>query len=231
LFRNLKKSLISNQTIEPTNIAGFNQFYNDTEGTDAKRYAIAWDQHFSKNIFFGIEFSKRKLIVPREFFPPPPPFPPSSIIIHSDIEENFGNIYFNYITSSNTSLSLSYLYEKFDRDLDFIGNDFYIKLVTQRLPIKFFYLNKNGFSLELKTTYVKQRGIFASPPFFITNNDKDDFWVTDLKINFTFLKEKVSASLNAKNIFAKKFRFVDTDPSEPSIYPDKLILSEFSIYF
>ncbi|MEP6609789.1 MAG: tetratricopeptide repeat protein, partial [Burkholderiaceae bacterium] len=46
-FQSLKRPLINDQTIEPTQIAGFNQFYDDFDGTTARRVGVAWDQTFS----------------------------------------------------------------------------------------------------------------------------------------------------------------------------------------
>ena len=60
----MKRNLISDQTIEPTQVAGFNQFFDDAEGTDTWRYGIAVDQKFSAHVYAGTEFSKRDLKVP-----------------------------------------------------------------------------------------------------------------------------------------------------------------------
>ena len=37
-FRILKRTLITDQTLEPTQVAGFNQFFDDVNATDAWRY-------------------------------------------------------------------------------------------------------------------------------------------------------------------------------------------------
>ena len=57
-FRVLKRTLITDQTLEPTQVAGFNQFFDDLNGTDAWRYGGAIDQKFTKDLFGGVEFSK-----------------------------------------------------------------------------------------------------------------------------------------------------------------------------
>lgn len=62
-FRTFKRTLITNQTLEPTQVAGFNQFFDDVNGTEAWRYGGAIDQRFTKNLFGGVEFSKRDLNV------------------------------------------------------------------------------------------------------------------------------------------------------------------------
>ena len=64
VFRVLKRTLITDQTLEPTQVAGFNQFFDDVNGTEAWRYGGAIDQKFTKDIFGGVEFSKRDLKVP-----------------------------------------------------------------------------------------------------------------------------------------------------------------------
>ena len=63
-FRTMKRTLISNQTLEPTQVAGFNQFFDDINGTDAWHYGGAIDQQFSKDIYSGVEFTKRDMNVP-----------------------------------------------------------------------------------------------------------------------------------------------------------------------
>ena len=64
VFRVLKRTLITDQTLEPTQVAGFNQFFDDVNGTEVWRYGGAIDQRFTKDLFGGVEFSKRTLQVP-----------------------------------------------------------------------------------------------------------------------------------------------------------------------
>ncbi len=52
-FRTLKRTLITNQTVEPTQVAGFNQFFDDATGTDAWRYGGAIDQKFTQSLYGG----------------------------------------------------------------------------------------------------------------------------------------------------------------------------------
>jgi hypothetical protein len=57
VFRTLKRTLTTDQTLEPTQVAGFNQFFDDAEGTESWRYGIAIDQNFTKDIYGGAEYS------------------------------------------------------------------------------------------------------------------------------------------------------------------------------
>ena len=39
-FKVLKRTLVTNQTLEPTQVAGFNQFFDDIDGASAWRYGV-----------------------------------------------------------------------------------------------------------------------------------------------------------------------------------------------
>ncbi len=65
-FRVLKRTLITDQTLEPTQVAGFNQFFDDFDLTEAWRYGGAIDQKFTSSLFGGVEFSKRDLTFPED---------------------------------------------------------------------------------------------------------------------------------------------------------------------
>ena len=53
-FRTITRSLTSNQTIEPTQVSGFNQFYDDQIGTKAVNYGLAADQVFTADLSAGM---------------------------------------------------------------------------------------------------------------------------------------------------------------------------------
>jgi hypothetical protein len=40
-FKSVRRQLVSNQTLEPTQISGFNQFFDDVNGARAWRYGAA----------------------------------------------------------------------------------------------------------------------------------------------------------------------------------------------
>jgi len=83
-FRALERRISTEQTIEPTQVAGFNQFLNVSEGTDTWTYGIGIDQKISDKVYAGLEYSRRKQEVPvgdLEF----------------DWKERFGRAYLNYL--------------------------------------------------------------------------------------------------------------------------------------
>jgi outer membrane receptor protein involved in Fe transport len=62
--RTVKRLLVVNQTLEPTQVAGFNQLFDDANGTRSDRYGIGLDARLTGNLYAGVEFSKRDLDVP-----------------------------------------------------------------------------------------------------------------------------------------------------------------------
>ena len=57
----MHRPLISNQTIEPTQVAGFNQLFDGVEGEAAWRYGVGIDQKLSGTLYAGAELSWRDL--------------------------------------------------------------------------------------------------------------------------------------------------------------------------
>ncbi len=59
-----KSALVANQTLEPTQVAGFNQLFDEYNGTKAQRMGIGGDARIANNVYGGVELSKRHLEVP-----------------------------------------------------------------------------------------------------------------------------------------------------------------------
>ncbi|MEC4685888.1 MAG: FecR domain-containing protein [Nitrospirota bacterium] len=230
VFRTLKRQLISNQTIEPTQVAGFNQFFDDANGTDAWRYGIAIDQKFTQNLFSGAEFSRRKMDVPfKKLTILPPPSGPVTENKVTDWEEDLFRVYLYWSPLSWLALSEEYQYEKFDRE-DFFVDDIK-KLETTRIPIKVSLFFPLGLIAHIKTTYVDQTGEFFNPILLTTVEDSDSFWVVDASIRYRLPKRYGMVSIEARNLFDEKFKFQDTDSTNPSIYPERLILAKVTLAF
>ena len=67
-FKTLKRTLITDQTLEPTQVAGFNQFFDDPSATQSGVYGGAIDQKFGKKVFGGA-----RVLAARADHPPEPP--------------------------------------------------------------------------------------------------------------------------------------------------------------
>ena len=112
-FRVLKRTLITDQTLEPTQVAGFNQFFDDPNLTEAWRYGGAIDQRFTSSLFGGVEFSKRDLTVPGLLDLKDPSNPVNR---DGDWNEYLGRAYLFWTPRPWLALRAQYLFERFERE-------------------------------------------------------------------------------------------------------------------
>jgi outer membrane receptor protein involved in Fe transport len=224
VFRTLKRLLITDQTLEPTQVAGFNQFFDDVNGTETWRYAIGADQKFSQDIYGGVEFSKRDLDVPFTEFTPLPQ------IGHVDWEEYLARAYLYWTPHEWLALSAEYLYEEFERE-SVMNTTFGIKeLESQRVPLGINFYHPSGFIARLKATYYDQQGSFTrqvAPGIFI--DGEDDFWLADASISYRLPKRYGFITVGAKNLFNESFQYFDTDTDNPVIQPDSLFFGRLTL--
>jgi hypothetical protein len=153
VFRVLRRTLITDQTLEPTQVAGFIQFFDDFDLTEAWRYGGAIDQKFTSSLFGGVEFSKRDLTVPNLLDLSDPPNP---VILDADWKEYLGRAYLYWTPYRWLALRAQYIFERFERDL--IGPT---ELDTQRVPLGIGFFHPSGLSASLTATYWNQDGTFT----------------------------------------------------------------------
>ena len=216
VFRVLKRKFITNQTLEPTQVAGFNQFFDDNNGTDAWRYGGAIDQKFTKDFFGGIEFSKRDL---------KSPFVINSIGREQDMHEDQARNYFFWTPHPWLALSAEYMFERFKSQ----GlTDQPEKLNTHRVPLGITFFHPSGLSAGLKATYFDQDGKFV-----LINQDvrsgSDDFWTVDAAIGYRLPKRYGFVTVGVTNLFDRKFKFFDRDVRNPTSQPDRAFFARVTL--
>jgi tetratricopeptide (TPR) repeat protein len=224
VFRVLKRTLISKQTLEPTQIAGFNQFFDDFRGTESWRYGIGIDQKFSANINGGTELSFRDLDVPLR----DPGM--GGQIRRADWEEGLIRAYLYWTPRPWLALNAEYQFERFERDPDLPGEEDIVEIETHRFPLGISFFHRFGFSARLKATYVDQDGKFGNSRSGVVQGD-DQFWVVDASIGYRLPKRWGIITIEARNILDEEFKFQDTDPANPAIYPERLILARITLAY
>ncbi len=225
VFRVLKRTILSNQTLEPTQVAGFNQFFDDSNATDVWRYGAAIDQKFSDYLYGGIEFSERDLEVLFTAVSTASPGAPPELG-EVDWNEQFGRAYLYWMPHRWVALSAEYQYEEFDRDEEFFAGIKEVK--THSFPLGINFHHTSGFSAKLKATYRDQDGNFK-PRDEPLSSGSDTFWIVDAGISFRLPKRYGIITLEAKNLFDKEFNFQDTDPVNPRIQPKRTVLFKFTL--
>jgi hypothetical protein len=230
-FRTLKRLLVSNQTIESTQVAGFNQFFDDVNGTEAWRYGVAADQKFSETVYGGVELSRRDLSVPI--------FGPTlDVIRKEDRDEKLLRCYLYWTPWSYLALSAEYQYEDIERD--YIPGAVDLTLLTpaetrtHRVPLGINVFHPNGLFLKLQATYLDHEVDFPNLAGGV-DTSSEDFWIADVSVGYRLPKRYGIASLTVKNLFDEDFNFQDTDlagePRIPSIQPDRSIVGSVTLSF
>jgi hypothetical protein len=225
-FRVMKRTLITNQTLEPTQVAGFNQFYDDINTTDSKKYGLAVDQKFSGSIYGGAEFSYRDLEVPFTSLETGVPE-----IKTVDWKEHLGRAYLYWTPHRWLAFKAEYLYEKFERSDKFsLGAQ---NIETQRVPLGIGFFHPSGISAMIRATYYNQKGDFETlaAERGTTVHGEDNFWLFDAAISYRLPKRYGFLSVGARNLFDQSFKYYDTDINNPTIQPKRLFFARVTLAF
>jgi Tfp pilus assembly protein PilF len=221
VFRTLKRTMVTDQTLEPTQVAGFNQFFDDIDATDVWRYGGAIDQKFTRDIYGGLEFSKRDMDVPYFDFM-------EGIVDEVDWDEKLGRAYLFWTPHEWFALSIQYIYEDLERDERAAFN--VKELETHRVPLGVNFFHPSGISASAAATYYDQEGDFEVVPGVFESGD-DDFWVVDAVIKYRLPKRYGFIAIGAKNLFDKEFSYFDTDIRNPTIQPERTIFGRATVSF
>jgi tetratricopeptide (TPR) repeat protein len=224
-FRALKRTLVADQTIEPTQVAGFNQFFDDENGVDTRRFGVAVDQKFASDLYAGVELSKRDLRITR--FNPIAPSP-----MKFKWEERMDRVYLYWMPHPWIAGTAEYQHERFEKPspTDVIVLNSETALKTHRIPLGLSFYHPSGLSGRIKFTYVDQSGTFIDN-LAMTVPGQDNFWVFDGAITYRLPNRYGLITLGANNLFDKSFRFQDIDPRNPSLYPERMIYTRLTLAF
>ena len=192
----LKRTLIADQTIEPTNIAGFNQFFDDLNDAEYALYGAGVDQKFSNDLFGGAEFFLRQIESPAV---------EGDEEEIDDWEENVFRTYLYWTLNPELAVGVEYWHEFF-KDERFGNPDDPDKSETEILPITLSYFHPAGGFGRLIGTYVSQDIDIVGQS---GNHDQDDFMLVDAAVGYRLPKRMGVLSAEIRNVFDQDFDFKD----------------------
>jgi hypothetical protein len=225
-FRTFTRTLVTDQTLEQTQVAGFNQFFDDPEVSDTWVYGVALDQKFPKDVYAGGEYSYRNLSVP--FFAQAGPGAPITIE-EAKWKEYLGRAYLYWTPHEWLALKAEYQYEKFERDVTY--PDGIKDLETHRVPLGINFFHPSGWSAGLTATYYDQKGTIERTVigFGVFEDGDDEFWLVDAAISYRFPKRYGFATLGVTNLFDKKFDYFEVDRNNLRIQQDRQIFFRLTL--
>ena len=224
VFRVLRRTLpFTSQTIEPTQVAGFNQFYDDLPGTDAWTYGAGVDQKITDTLFGGVEYSQRDLDVPVISVSGA-----ESIYSRWDWTERQGRAYLYWAPDPRVALTADYLYERQDREASQIK-----EVTTNRVPLSARYFHPSGLFATATGTWFDQSGQFfrigQAPTVDTPTSGSDTFWIFDASAGYRLPKRWGILSVEGRNLFNQSFHYQDTDPVRPIIQPGRTVYFKVTI--
>jgi hypothetical protein len=217
VFRTFKRTLITDQTLEPTQVAGFNQFFDDAEATDAWVYGAGVDQKISQNTYAGAEFFYRDLSVPV--------FAVSATtgaLVVRDVawEEYLGRAYLYYTPHEWLALRAEYGYEKFEYVERFNPGAEEIK--THRVPLGVNFFHPSGIFAGLTGTYYYQSGDFENFKTATISKADNTFWLVDAALGYRLPKRYGVITAGVTNLFDNDdFNYWEVDLQNSRIQPDR----------
>lgn len=222
-FRTLKRTLVTDQTLEPTQVAGFNQFFDDINGTTAWRYGGAVDQRVTRDVHVGVEVTKGDLEVPFINFATGSPVPG-----RVPWQEAQGRIYGLWTPREWLALRSEYQYERAQRS-DQLA-DGVTAMDTHRVPFGVSVFLPHGFSAMLRATYVHQHGRFEEFSGALRSGSSD-FALLDMGVSYRLPRRYGIVSLGASNLLDRHFDYFDTDRNNPMFQPARAVFGRVTLAF
>ncbi|MDP3663585.1 MAG: TonB-dependent receptor [Nitrosomonas sp.] len=216
----IKAPLTTLQTIEPTQVAGFNQLFDDPDGTKSRRMGIGLDAHYGNKLFSGFELSSRNLNVPS--------FTLSSINFQ-DQKENLYRAYVYGLLHTSWAAKSEIQFEKFSR---LPTNDGPHQIDTLSIPSSINYFNPIGFFANVTGTFVHQEVNRMK----MINKGIDKFFLVDASVGYRLPERRGIFSIEARNIFNEDFLFRNPHFETSELFnsrfiPTRTVFARFTLNF
>lgn len=225
VFRTFKRNFINDQSIEPTQVAGFNQFFDDPARADAWRYGIAIDHRFNLTLQGGVEISHRELRIPyNNFTTLGDPF-----LDQTRWEEQSFMGYLYWLPKPRWGLGMNLLYDQQRRGEDISGARDFTRQTTWRAPFTLRYSPSKAWSWLADFIWIDQYGSFIRAVSNKSIDGHDRFWVTNGSVRYTFPRRRGALLLGIKNIFDQRFNYQDIDPRNPTTMPRRFVFTQINL--
>jgi hypothetical protein len=215
--------------LEPVQLAGFTQLVSVGTADVAEVRGLAVDHELTERLFVGWEANLRE--TDRPFFD----FSATGGGIERvNLREREQDAYLYWTPGDRVSFSARLEKGRYSSEpTPMFG---YSRMEIERLPVEARYFAPSGLTFGLRATHVEQQGLFElpqtspfDPPAFAPGEDR--FVTVDAFVGYRLPKRRGSLSLNVDNLLDERFSFQDIDPTNPSLFPERLVSFRFTLAF
>ena len=230
LYNGLSTSSFNAQPrLEPVQVAGFTQSLLGGRGDQTTVRGLAVEHALAADLFVGLQTDTRRT---ERIGTAPFEAGPNSLLF--TLRERVQQAYLYWTPLEQLSFSARYERGRYRSEpMQFLG---YSHLKTARLPLELRYFARGGLTTGLRASHVNQQGFFQvegatpfDPPRLEPGQDR--FWVVDAFVGYRLPNRRGLLSLNADNLLDERFQFQDIDPTNPSLFPERLISLRFTLAF
>ena len=224
-YYRLSPSLGRIQSLEPTQVAGFNQLFDEAGGTRSLSYGIGVDQEFNAYLFGGLSFLRRDLNIPSAYCTTGNDFSAcagqvADVIAHQDSTNDYLNAYFNAALGKYVAAGIGYTQEQYDFDLAFTSSPLPFKDSIEREKLRpqvRMFLPCGFFAGASGTHYDEHVDQFDDLSSSARTTVDSSFWIADLLLGYKFPRRYGSVVLEAQNLGDREFGFYDRAVEETLI--------------
>jgi len=227
-FQSLKRPLIADQTIEPTQVAGFTQFFDDINGALSTRYGLAVDQRLVPGSNVGFELTKRDVDIP-------------AVGTTYRWQEDQGRAYLYWPIRGNLqsagparwswALAAEFQHERLDRPVEFTGDEGFVFVDTTYIPVTLSAFPGDYLSIQLRTTYVTQRGQRQINEAFPSYDTSTSFWTTDVEVAYRFPGRRGRLAAGVADLFHGQHNFAEPDVAHPRFAGGQMAFARLTLWF
>ncbi len=229
-IQSMKGSNAKEQTLEPTQFAGFNQLFDDPDATQSKQVAWGVDHAINRSLRWGAEISRRRLDEPLITSTRLPGC--QGPVCQRLWTEAFNELHWNLLLNPRWGVGGGLRFETQALSSGGAVSNVPSYTRTWQLPLQAGYFSEEGWSANGLARYVKQTVRSSNGSTALIGHAK--FWVVDSSFQWRATRTS-TLYIDLKNIFDREFRFQDTyisgEPRVPLFEPRRTISARAVVRF
>jgi hypothetical protein len=226
-FRAIKRSIVVDQTLEPTEVAGFPQFRDDDNATKTDTYAVGFDARLTGSLILGGSAAHRD--VSGKLF-----------LIDDDLDvdsinanESFGQLFLDWVPTDRVAVTAAMIRDNFQQ-LQKDANTEPTSVETWEFPLGVRYFHPSGWFGGVTGRFlhqdVQRRGDEVLP------EGNDSTFLIDVGVGYRLEGSRGAVSFEIANLLDQNFDYQDDSfrsgqlPA-PRFVPERLFLVRAGLNF